>query len=207
MGNVVAALFVECDGIYCHLPDVEAWELDRDGAAPVVAHPPCHLWVNFAALNFKRYGGEHNRPGNDGGCFVGGRARYGRAPTDITHASGPGSTTSVRRPRIFDGSAVPARIKSAGNSSGLPAAVKRHGRKPLGKRAASMDEFREDPDFCDDYRAGVYNVTCEECHGRNVVDVIDTERMPAEAREALYGWWQEEAADRRYSEMERRMGA
>jgi hypothetical protein len=28
------------------------------------------LWVNFAALNFKRYGGEHNRPGNDGGCFI-----------------------------------------------------------------------------------------------------------------------------------------
>jgi hypothetical protein len=35
-----------------------------------VAHPPCQLWVNFAALNFKRYGGEHNRPGNDGGCFA-----------------------------------------------------------------------------------------------------------------------------------------
>lgn len=25
--------------------------------------------MNFAALNFKLYGGEHNRPGNDGGCF------------------------------------------------------------------------------------------------------------------------------------------
>lgn len=35
----------------------------------MVAHPPCQLWVNFAALNYKRYGGEHNRPGNDGGCF------------------------------------------------------------------------------------------------------------------------------------------
>jgi hypothetical protein len=35
-----------------------------------VAHPPCHLWTNFAALNYKRYGGEHNRPGNDGGCFA-----------------------------------------------------------------------------------------------------------------------------------------
>lgn len=39
-----------------------------DGPWPVVTHPP--LWVNFAALNFKRYGGEHNRPGNDGGCFA-----------------------------------------------------------------------------------------------------------------------------------------
>ncbi|HEX2100872.1 MAG TPA: hypothetical protein VHF69_09420 [Candidatus Synoicihabitans sp.] len=26
--------------------------------------------MNLAALNYKRYGGEHNRPGNDGGCFA-----------------------------------------------------------------------------------------------------------------------------------------
>ena len=56
------------------MPDVDSWTVNRDarlygGPNPVVAHPPCHLWVNFAALNFKRWGGEHNRPGNDGGCF------------------------------------------------------------------------------------------------------------------------------------------
>lgn len=69
----VAALFVDPTGIY---PDLVAdcWDVARDaskyaGPFPVVAHPPCQLWVNFAALNFKRYGGEHNRPGNDGGCF------------------------------------------------------------------------------------------------------------------------------------------
>lgn len=32
--------------------------------------PPCQLWTNLAHVNFKRYGGEHNRPGNDGGCFA-----------------------------------------------------------------------------------------------------------------------------------------
>ncbi len=37
---------------------------------PVVAHPPCQLWGNFAAINYKRWGGEHNKPGNDGGCFL-----------------------------------------------------------------------------------------------------------------------------------------
>lgn len=40
------------------------------GSGPVVAHPPCQLWGNLAAVNYKRWGGEHNRPGNDGGCFA-----------------------------------------------------------------------------------------------------------------------------------------
>src|SRR5688572_15104106 len=71
----IAALFVSAKGPYWNRPDVDAWDIERDarlytGPHPVVAHPPCQLWVNFAALNFKRYGGEHNRPGNDGGCFA-----------------------------------------------------------------------------------------------------------------------------------------
>jgi len=71
---MIAALFVDPNGAYANLEGVEVWDEARDarlyaGPWPVVAHPPCHLWVNFAALNFKRWGGEHNRPGNDGGCF------------------------------------------------------------------------------------------------------------------------------------------
>ncbi len=71
----VAALFIDPAGPYPKLEGVDCWDQARDarrypGPHPVVAHPPCQLWVNFAALNFKRYGGEHNRPGNDGGCFA-----------------------------------------------------------------------------------------------------------------------------------------
>jgi hypothetical protein len=39
------------------------------GNSPVVAHPPCQLWGKMAKVNYARWGGEHNRPGNDGGCF------------------------------------------------------------------------------------------------------------------------------------------
>lgn len=39
------------------------------GNNPVVAHPPCQLWGKMAKINYLRWGGEHNRPGNDGGCF------------------------------------------------------------------------------------------------------------------------------------------
>jgi hypothetical protein len=72
---MIAALFVATGGCYFDLPGVDPWDEARDarlypGPHRVVAHPPCQLWVNLAALNFKRYGGEHNRPGNDGGCFA-----------------------------------------------------------------------------------------------------------------------------------------
>ncbi len=71
---MIAALYVETNGCYFGLDGVDPWDERRDarsyaGPYRVVAHPPCQLWVNFAALNFKRYGGEHNRPGNDEGCF------------------------------------------------------------------------------------------------------------------------------------------
>lgn len=70
----VAALFVIKNGPYYQDPLIDPWDQGRDarlyrGPFPVVAHPPCQLWTNFAFLNFKRWGGEHNRPGNDGGCF------------------------------------------------------------------------------------------------------------------------------------------
>jgi hypothetical protein len=72
---MIAALFVEANGSYANVDGVDLWPESRDartyrGPWPVVAHPPCARWVNFAALNFKRYGHEHLRPGNDGGCFA-----------------------------------------------------------------------------------------------------------------------------------------
>ena len=70
----VVALFVQPDGCYSNLPWVDAWPQERDarkydGNLPVVAHPPCQLWGNLACVNYARWGSEHNRPGNDAGCF------------------------------------------------------------------------------------------------------------------------------------------
>jgi hypothetical protein len=71
---MIAALYVEPDGVYAGLPDVDAWDESRDarlysGPWPVVAHPPCQRWGNLGLVNWHRWGGDHNRPGNDGGCF------------------------------------------------------------------------------------------------------------------------------------------
>ena len=72
--KTVAALFVETGGCYFGLENVEAWDEARDarlyaGPHPVVAHPPCQRWGQLGLVNFVRWGGDHNRPGNDGGCF------------------------------------------------------------------------------------------------------------------------------------------
>lgn len=70
----IAALYVETDGGYFGLPNVDPWDEPREarlyqGPLPVVAHPPCQLWGNLASVNYARWGGEHNKPKNDGGCF------------------------------------------------------------------------------------------------------------------------------------------
>ena len=69
----IAALYVEPDGIYAGLPDVEVWDAAHDarryaGTHPVVAHPPCQRWGRF-------WHGSTRRPhqfllGADGGCFM-----------------------------------------------------------------------------------------------------------------------------------------
>ena len=70
----VAALYVQENGCYYGLENVVPWPESMDartynGPYPVVAHPPCQLWGKMARVNYKRWGGEHNKPGNDGGCF------------------------------------------------------------------------------------------------------------------------------------------
>lgn len=72
---MIAALYVQTGGCYFGVEGVDPWDEQRDarkysGPYPIVAHPPCHLWTRFAHVNFKRWGGEHNKPGNDGGCFA-----------------------------------------------------------------------------------------------------------------------------------------
>lgn len=86
----VAALFVQVDGCYAGLPHVDPWPIDRDartysGVLPVVAHPPCQLWGALANCNYARWGGEHNRPGNDGGCFESALASVNRCGGVLEH--------------------------------------------------------------------------------------------------------------------------
>jgi hypothetical protein len=68
----VAALYVETNGVYFGLDDVEPFDEERDarkyaGPWPVVAHPPCQRWSQINRVNAKRYG---YKLCEDGGCFA-----------------------------------------------------------------------------------------------------------------------------------------
>ena len=69
----ISALYVETDGCYFSLPDVDPWDINRDarlyeGPHPVIAHPPCQRWGRF-------WHGSTRKPhqfkqGDDKGCFA-----------------------------------------------------------------------------------------------------------------------------------------
>lgn len=70
---MIAALFVQTNGHYFGLPEVDPWDEPRDartynGPWPVVAHPPCERWGRYWS------GGPSARVrrnlGDDAGCFA-----------------------------------------------------------------------------------------------------------------------------------------
>src|SRR5438270_12997283 len=85
---MTAALFVEANGVYFGLPNVDPWDKRRDarlyaGPYPVIAHPPCERWGRY-------WGGapwqtERKTKGDDGGCFAAALAAVRRWGGVIEH--------------------------------------------------------------------------------------------------------------------------
>lgn len=68
---IVAALYVECRGVYFDKPDIRPYCVCMDakgyeGPYPVIAHPPCSRWSALASLTEATHG---YKVGDDGGCF------------------------------------------------------------------------------------------------------------------------------------------
>lgn len=83
--TTVAALFVQRNGCYFGLPDVDPWDEVRDarlyaGPHPAVVHPPCETWGAFA-----RSGMTRRALGDDGGCFKSGLATVRRVGGVLEH--------------------------------------------------------------------------------------------------------------------------
>ena len=70
---MIAALYVETNGVYFGLVDVDPWDEVRDarcyaGPNPVVAHPPCQRWGRMKGGGPSLPGGRV--PHHDEGCFA-----------------------------------------------------------------------------------------------------------------------------------------
>lgn len=71
--KMISALFVEKNGCYYGLDNIDPWDEERDarlyqGPHPVIAHPPCQRWGRF-------WHGSTRKPhqfkkGDDKGCFA-----------------------------------------------------------------------------------------------------------------------------------------
>lgn len=77
----------------------------------------------------------------------------------------------------------------------------RHVNRTIDGNGITRDEMDElGPEFLENYLGGVYDVPCEECDGRNVIEVADIDLMPLSAVKAYHAWrqaeWEADAADR-----------
>lgn len=88
---MISALYVQTDGCYYGLPNVDPWDIHRDarkydGPWPVVAHPPCERWGRYWS------GGPsaHVRRllGDDAGCFAAALASVQRWGGVLEHPEG-----------------------------------------------------------------------------------------------------------------------
>ena len=69
----INALFVESNGPYFNLENIEPWDIERNAfscknGAPAICHPPCKRWGRYwsggPSVKIKRL------KGDDGGCFA-----------------------------------------------------------------------------------------------------------------------------------------
>ncbi len=89
--TMVAALFVETNGCYFGLPNVDPWDRERDarsyaGPHPVVAHPPCERWGRYwggAPATWPRL-----KMGDDNGCFAAALAAVRKFGGVLEHPEG-----------------------------------------------------------------------------------------------------------------------
>lgn len=58
----------------------------------------------------------------------------------------------------------------------------------------SQEDFDEDPGFEEDYFRGVYDVSCERCHGKNVIPVVNNTGL-TEKEQKLYERYMKRVTD------------
>lgn len=81
----------------------------------------------------------------------------------------------------------------------------KHTKPGIDDHGLSFEDFAEDPDFEEDYFAGVYDVVCERCKGLRVVVIPDLDRCTEEQRRKVEAHLDEKADIRHERVWEQRL--
>lgn len=185
LGQTVAALFVETDGIYFGLAGVDPWDEKRDarlydGPYPVVAHPPCGRWGQLANVNFARWG---TPIGEDGGCFAAALAAVRKFGGVLEH---PANSIAWRRfdlPKATRGCWT-ARLGDPGVATEMSQVVYGHG----ARKRTWLYAVGDVPPLDWSERRGEYvvgaGINTGECQGRRLPDALAI-RTPEPFRDLL----------------------
>lgn len=98
---MIAALYVQRNGVYYGLSDIDPWDVERDarlyaGPWPVVAHPPCERWSQLAHIHKFKPG---KAIGDDGGCFAAALSSVHTWGGVLEHPKGSAAWDHFRLPR------------------------------------------------------------------------------------------------------------
>lgn len=83
----------------------------------------------------------------------------------------------------------------------------RHVDPSIDASGISAEDFRDDPDFREDYLSGAYDVPCNQCGGKRVIRLVDEEACDPKILDLYYKKAAEDAAFESMCAAERRMGA
>jgi len=81
-----------------------------------------------------------------------------------------------------------------------------HVNPSIDSHGLSREDFDDDPDFAEDYFSGVYDIACNECHGRRVSPDVNWEKLNPELKKYVENWIEDFYGYQRECEYERRMG-
>ena len=81
-----------------------------------------------------------------------------------------------------------------------------HVSKSIDSNGISAEDFDRDPDFREEYFSGMYDVTCEECKGRNVTLIVDDENNTPENLKIYFDYLDDCYRDQMERDAERRAG-
>lgn len=97
---------------------------------------------------------------------------------------------------------IPAKYEVCGTCNGKGS----HVNPSIDSNGLSREDFDENPGFEEDYFSGMYDVSCNECHGARVSPIVDYDRIDEETKKQVDEYITEHFNYQYEMDRERKMG-